>query len=284
MIRILTQLALALVLSLSTAAAAELRFSTFNIRWYGLGGSGEGVPGREPRDSYLKRFVERALGESDVIAFQEIVDVARLKREVLGKEFKCVSYAHPRPTHQHVVLCYRRELTLSLASGEGDYLLEDVAHGKYRPAVLGLLRGATGRPLAHVVALHLKAGPDHSELRLRQAELVARAVARLSREGVPVIVLGDLNTHKAGPVDDEPRFDRLFATVGLERVPNAERYTYRSRRFRGRFDHIYVSQGLAPTGRLVVDGPCNRSDEEAVYRYNRAISDHCPISVTLSGF
>jgi endonuclease/exonuclease/phosphatase family metal-dependent hydrolase len=270
------------VLLSGLASAGELRVSTFNVQWYGLGSHKEGRAQDEHRDKALRKFVSQELSASDVIAFEEIVDVARLKREILGEAYKCVSYSNDDPKHQHVVLCYRSALTLSPEEGEESYTLDSVALGRHRPAVLGLLKDGSGQPLAHLMAVHLKALPDFSARRAQQARLMARRLARF-QDGVPVVVLGDFNTHQTEESDDEQMLSEIFGAgkLGLRWVEHRFKRTYRSSRYAGRFDHVWASPELKSSG-VRVSGPCNSRDKELIERYNQQISDHCPFSVTLS--
>lgn len=265
----------------SGAWADGLKVSTFNIRWYGLGGTKEGSPEKETRDRALKSFFRRELSKSDVVAFEEIVDVARLKSEVVGDEFKCASYAHEDPLHQHVVICYRGDYTLSREDDADAYALKGVALGKYRPAVVGLLRDADGRPVAHLVAVHLKSGPDFRTTRLRQARLLARHIKSL-RDDVPVVVTGDFNTYASDAGRDEDDIAEILGSLDLAQVHNPAHNTYRSPRFAGRFDHVFATADLARSVTATMTGPCDSRSMDDIVEYYRTISDHCPLTVELN--
>lgn len=109
-----TTLFLAVWLLSFGAQAAEISFTTFNIRWFGTAGTQQGDPAKEDRDPWISEFLYRRtqIGYSDVIAFQEIVDVPRLQKIV--KTHKCTSYEHRDPRHQHVVICVRTPLRFEI--------------------------------------------------------------------------------------------------------------------------------------------------------------------------
>ncbi|MCB0386233.1 MAG: hypothetical protein KDD43_12645, partial [Bdellovibrionales bacterium] len=115
-----------MVLSLASAPAnaEKLRVTTFNIAWYGAGGRGfeDAIP--EYRDSYLRDFIRSELRYSDVIVFQEIVDVARFERNVIGNFMDCQSYNHGGYMHQHVVLCHKPEYKFYRESFDNNWKLE----------------------------------------------------------------------------------------------------------------------------------------------------------------
>lgn len=263
------------------ARAGQLRVSTFNIRWYGLGGSKQGEPVDERRDESLRVFIDKALGKSDVIVFQEIVDVARLKRKVLGAKYKCASYAHDDPKHQHVAVCYKEKYVLAREEGSRSYIFKEMALGTLRPAVLGLLRTTDGEPVAHLIGIHLKSSPGFSEVRRKQAELLSEHLRHLG-DKIPMVLLGDFNSYDTQDGSDELKFEEIFARNGLKHVRNKHAFTYNSVRYKGRFDHIWASHFAHPESDVEVLGPCNSDDEQSVEKYNHAISDHCPATVTLS--
>lgn len=262
------------------AFAEPLKVSTLNIRWYGLGGTREGGADRETRDRTLKKFFDENLADSDVISFQEIVDVRRLKANVVGRGHKCASYAHENERHQHVVICYRSDFALSRENGARGVALDEVALGEFRPAVVGLLKDEKGEPLAHLIAVHLKSAPQHSRTRLKQTAILADYIKSFD-DGVPVIVLGDFNTHVTERGRDEDAMAEMLGSVDLVQIHNPFQYTYRTRRYTGRFDHIFASADVARFATATVIGPCNGDSPELTDRFYRTVSDHCAVSAVL---
>ncbi|MEW6055514.1 MAG: endonuclease/exonuclease/phosphatase family protein [Bdellovibrionota bacterium] len=270
----------------SSAHARELVIASFNLKWYGIGGYKEGKIGKEPRDSDMRQFIKKKLSHSDVLVFQEVVDVERLKNRLIGASHKCRSYSHENKKHQHVVVCYRRDWSFSREQNDDDYVMEEVAMGFLRPAVWGVLRDEEQRPIAHLVAVHLKASPERFETRLKQVEIIASHLKRIS-DGLPQIIVGDFNTFTNAGRDEEEIFSSIFDELGLERVQHAYRYTFNNQRFYNRFDQMWVSKGYRWKGGASVLGPCNRAkdrEEDALRlaQYNKRISDHCPLLVRLT--
>lgn len=72
---------LILTITCLNSHALNLKVSTFNIRWFGLGGTMEGSLKDEKRTVNLKDFINNVskVSQSDVISLQEIVDQDKIK-------------------------------------------------------------------------------------------------------------------------------------------------------------------------------------------------------------
>ena len=273
----------------------KLRLSTFNIAYYGLGAEAAGSLKDEYRDPWLKEFWPKELMESDVIAFQEIIDVPRIQK-LMGGKHQCVSYDHASPKHQHAVLCYRSDYKFEKEAGDDNFLIDEVAMGRYRPALSGLLKNEGGGPLAHIIAVHLKAMPDSSDIRMAQTELIAKRMGSF-KDGVPIVYLGDINTHETTLTkkiaNDDIMMDTIFKNHGLSlvQVPNPSAYTFRTATYPNppegyKLDRFWVSKEILSGAGAKVLGPCNSAvyDGQRFGRisfYNRFISDHCPVTTIL---
>lgn len=279
-------------LQVQAHAAGTLRIASLNLRWYGNNGSSK--PSPEKRDATIRAFLADELRRSDVIVFQEIVDVARLKREIIGDRMTCHSYQHPDKNHQHVVVCHKNEYELVRESGDNNFAAEEVAEqaadpDRARPALSGLLRLRTGKKVAHVIGVHLKAFPDESETRIRQARVIGERIADFD-DDLPVMVIGDFNTYSSedNPFskDDDVLITQAFDRGGasLRQVPNRFKYTYRTKKHSGKFDRLWVSQGVRDS-EMQVSAPCTLdADPEStaqVEKYNTQVSDHCLVATTL---
>lgn len=276
------------------ARAAEsnrFTFTTFNVRWYGLGGD-LNRPKKEYRDPWLAQFLFTATpaGRADVIAFQEIVDVDGLKR--LMKNHACSSYDHKDPRHQHVVLCVRRGLRLTIERFDDNFAIESVALGRLRPALHGLVVTDAGQPVAHVIAVHLKAQIEQTETRMRQVRLLREHVDRYLADRVPVVIMGDFNTHIKERThqgqDDTDLFDDELnrSTRKLRHLANPNRSTFKTPQAASVLDHVWVSDHVSLIGTPAVHGACNSdgrksNDFSNLDFYNRNISDHCPVTAEL---
>lgn len=255
----------------------ELTITSFNIAWFGLLGTPNNELGSETRQPAIRKFMTDNQLWSDVLVFEEIVDVALLRREVVPANYNCISYENRDIKHQHVVLCGKAPLTLSKASDDTNFILEDVSLGNKRPAVHALVLAQNGQLLAHVIAVHLKASPDFSATRLQQTALIGEYL-KSGDPHMPLVVVGDFNTHGTDTEDMLASYGQRginFVDVALD-----GENTFRNRSFAHQFDRFFV-RGLVPSGLAKVSGPCNDSDAALVSDYNRAVSDHCPITVRL---
>ena len=273
-------------------AASSIRATTFNIRWFGLGGTMEGSPSDERRDQSIREFLSTNVLPTDVIAFEEIVDVARL-RGLLPTGWTCVGYTHSAAKHQHVELCTSPRFTLAKASYDNNYTIEGVAinASKSRPAVRAdLVERSSGRRLLRVIGVHLKAYPNEAATRETQAEEIAADLAQAS-DDLPVLVMGDFNTYPASTtgasLDDVDRIEQVLASAAtrfkIRHIAHTERYTYRNNRQRSLFDHFYLTADAQVARAPWVFSVCNTNKANFTnfrYYYDN-VSDHCPTTIDI---
>lgn len=279
----------AALLILSSHANAEeivpsdsLSITTFNVKYFGINGNPSSTT-PESRVDTLKDHLARNHLTTDVMVFEEIVDVDMLKTQVLGRGYNCRSYNNSAPQHQHVAICYKSEFTLENASDDDDDVLADVMMGeeRYRPAVHGILKNRRGQALLHIVGVHLKAFPEFSNIRLQQADIIATYLDQRADSDVPVAILGDFNTYGNDAENLNNRF--VDAGEGLKKVAVNAAFTWRGTGSRTgqKFDHVWISNHLTASN-VRVAGPCNSNDRAAIKAYNSKVSDHCPVTMTLS--
>lgn len=244
----------------------RIEIASFNVFWFGLGGTRTGNPGDEFRSRWIREFLDSFLRDSDVILFQEIVDVEAL-RELLGSEWQCVApepIQAPCEKKHHVVLALRNGLRFrpgnaSRANDKHDASIEltfDKPDYKKRrtSAVCGVLESKSGQPLAYLVGVHFKAGrgSTNSDLRVAQARTIVKHLASGVSQTLPTVVLGDFNTwpelNNAFPVDsngksesDVALLNHEFASAGLTLVPNSFPMTFRHLGLQLSLDHMWVS-------------------------------------------
>lgn len=271
--------------------SAQLTVATFNIKWYGLGGNMNGTSADEKRDPHLKEFIAKELGTADAIVFEEIVDLARLEKNVLPTKYKCQSYENSNAKHQKVAICVNKKYKLLLSEGEPDYIWEDVMIGRHRPAVVGTVSTSTGKPLLQIIGVHLKAMPNFSSVREEQAKLIASHLVAQSKR-IPTVITGDFNTFD----NDEDLIQAALDEVGddFAQINYPEEYTFRSGDMLSKFDRFWVSGAVEPVSVPKVWTACNKDIEatapepaangnpyENISYYNEHISDHCPVIVKL---
>lgn len=271
-----------LFFSLTAAAQSlptDISITTFNIKYYGLNGDHDGEPGSEVRDNKIKAHLNKYELWSDVIVFQEIVDVPGLK-SLMGSDYLCRSYDNEDPRHQHVVICHKKKFAFAMAPDDDNYILDDVALGRYRPVVHGVL---TYRkiPLLHIMGVHLKAQPNRSDVRTEQTNIIAQYLANRQNEE-PVVIIGDFNTHN----DDATVMTNIYRQddVNLVQINVPQQYTYRVPRHGAKLDRVWVSRDLRVSQKPKVAGPCNSvaTDTDPIKIYNTEVSDHCPVTLKVA--
>ena len=263
-----------------------LKISTFNVKLYGMGGEWVGQPSDEYRDFWIREFMSATIGDSDVIVFQEIVNDKHFISERAKGGFNCLSYSHNDEKHQHVVICYlATQYDFAKEEGDDNYTMEEVAFGRLRPALHGTLTGKDGKHLIRIVGVHLKASLKDYETRYKQVALITKGLKSVDNK-IPTIVLGDFNTYDQ--TNDVGVLTENFKEVNLVHINNFDHSTYMTPQWKSRFDHFWVSSTLEGASIYKVYGPCaiqgditSKSKYDNLYFYNRFISDHCPVSLTL---
>ena len=267
----------------------RLRIATFNLRWYGLGGDLFGSFGAETRTDAMRAFIDAHMAGFDVIVFQEVVDVALFEEELM-EDHTCTTYEGFSGKHQHVVVCHADTVSFQMEPDDDDFALEALNLGFLRPGVHGRLVSGSGDPLAHLVAVHLKAREDSTDKRLAQAEILSDRVDELrAADDLPVILIGDFNTHRADvtgrPESDEVLMGEILeAGDRLRRVEQGVVHTYRERDGVGfRLDQAWIDPAIEVLD-VAVPGACNldfQADGDEIVEYYEELSDHCPVTLDL---
>lgn len=278
--------------SVDAKVPTNVTIATFNVKWFGLGGTMDGSSEKEKRDPTLKKFISEQVLPADLIVFEEVVDVPRLQK-LLPAKWDCQSYDNPERTHQHVVLCASEKLKLKLVNYDNNNTIETVAINgtKSRPAVRMNVTDTQGKVLFVLVGVHLKAYPEESKTREFQAGEIAKDIARLGAN-VPVLITGDFNTYPAEQNGTEEHDIDMIQTnlnqmgAGFTHVPMTEKYTYRSGSHKSQFDHYYIRGAMKVVSAPDVFDVCNASATGQEFMnisyYNKNVSDHCPVKMTVS--
>lgn len=268
-----------------------LKITTFNVRWFGLGGKKSGDSTQEKRDLSLKAFLysESAVAESDLIVFQEIVDPDRIQN-ILPTHI-CKTYSANGQKHQHIVLCLLPKFDFVSEKFDDNFAMEEVnIKGNLRPALHGVLKLKNGSPLMHVIAVHLKAKVKDTPLRLKQLSVIKSSIDNHLTDGLPIVLAGDFNTHAKIRTrllkDDAALFEEILQTGKrpLRQVVHQSEATFRTVRSRSLLDHFWVSPDITVTDGPLVSGVCKDSSasSEQIAKFYREISDHCPVTIKVS--
>jgi endonuclease/exonuclease/phosphatase family metal-dependent hydrolase len=296
--------------------AERVRVGTWNLRWFPHGG-----PGSRPRtgEGPVATNIDRlaceiaALGV-DALALQEIKggDESRGALERLTHELDSLTHGAWRVEldhcagngRQHVAILWDagrlratepRDVAILNPRGTG------ACDGNLRPG-LSLYFTRPGGLDFHFVAVHLKSGPQRTDLEDRAESMRAMGgiheiAQRIETDG-DVVIAGDFNTMgcarckpKVSSVDEHSWLDALLG--GLE--PPMRRVLPShpcSEYYRGRgtlLDHILVSSAMKeaePAARVEVHGfcaelACARVTDKGVPDEYRELSDHCPLVLEL---
>ncbi len=279
-----TSLVLFFVFSLS-AFAGQVTISTFNVRMYGYRNDSE------VRDPVVKKFIFETMPASDILVFEEIMDVARFKK-LMPENWSCLSYDHLTP-HQFVLLCHSPKFSFKREPNDDNDVIDEVGgpKGTLRPAVTAIVTDLKGNSLFRMVAVHLKALPDYSNVRIDQAQVIARWLSNVKEPNLPVIMTGDFNTYTTQMNGQSENDIQLIqrkmddANLKISHIPN-ELFTFKTKYGASQFDHFYVSSSLKVTKPLNVFEICNsdspaQNDQMTLEYYNNLISDHCPVTAEI---
>lgn len=258
-----------IIFSTSLYAFSTFSITNLNIEWFGNA--------NESRTETIHKFLTENDLFSDVMIFEEIVDIGLLEIEIMP-DYDCVSYENSNSRHQHVVICVKPEYSFEMV--DGSYTIDAVnVNGRLRPAVHGEVK-VNGQPI-HIIGVHLKASPDMSDIRLKQTQVIADYLKQKNKDSV--IIMGDFNTYGSDTIEMAKQFVNLVEVTTPEKYSWASTTDKFSKVTHAKLDRVWVSSTLA--GKVVsahIIGPCNGSTETQVASYNKEVSDHCPVKLILN--
>ena len=250
-----------------------LRIATFNIEDF-------------PKSPAQVRaaFDELAATHAEIIAVQEIDDpalFARAMHERLGPTWQFVPSAWTEPEEHPRHLGVLFDTTRWHLAGTT--LHTDTTLGTHHKPTLEVdlapvdhQRGAVVR----VLVVHFKAGSDGYDIRVLQTAALARILDRLPRDS-HTVVMGDFNATEA---DDRTNIAHLAQgrlSWATERLACSAFWRREDSCPRSRLDHALTWRRPREVDVL---GACKRDGCEAQQScplYATAVSDHCPVVITL---
>jgi exonuclease III len=266
----------------------EYLITTFNIKWFGIGGTMWNTPDQEFRADHLRQFIQQELKTSDFITFTEVVSTEALTTMLKGL-FKCVSYKGSWSRHQHVAICfdpkkYRAE------KYDNDYVIQDVdlGSGGLRPAVQSKICHLNGKCFLQILGVHLAAGRK-TEKRLRQIREL-RDELLTHTETLPTVLLGDFNSYRKernGLEKDDIQYieetlhqtDYKLSSV-TKGIP-----TYGSGEYGRDYDHIMITPDITATQVYAYSACSKKPDVNSThipyYSFRKYFSDHCPVTARI---
>jgi hypothetical protein len=281
-----------MLISQLTYGRSSFNITTFNIKWFGLGGEISGTRSDEYRIPWIKEFIKKNLPTQHAFVFQEITDFTSLQKMMKDFSMNCFSYSHKRSTHQKIAICLKDSYDFLPPVFDNNTVMEEVANvhkGGLRPAVHGqIINKDTGKEIAYLIGVHLKAGWRESDVRALQVDLIKNQIKK-SKTTVPVILMGDFNSFKRNSTDkgkdDIELFDDILSEVSLKRVMHDYPATFNNGPNKHLFDHAYVSEGTEVYDTKVwktCNGytPNSKRFENSSF-FKRFISDHCPLTIKI---
>lgn len=263
--------ALALCCLLWHRPRAEVTVATFNIEFF-------------PRDARQIEGAFEAIEDLDapVIAVQEITEprvFAEQARARLGDDWRFVHAGGGAPLRVGVLYDGAR-YRLSWARTRA----EPTLGGRHRPALEVRLRSREGGRALRVIVVHLKAGGDHAATRREQLRQLEPVLAEAARSWDELVILGDFN---ATGDDDRATIaalaDRLGLTWASEGLACTSYWARRDGCRGSALDHVLTRS--APS-HVAARGPCETIGCDPGDRcpaFHREVSDHCPVTATLTG-
>ena len=272
----------------------SLRAGTFNIRF--LSSSDTGYKSWDFRKNNCVKIVDD--NNFDVIGFQEVTPSQGeyLKSKLTAYTFYLVGRDDGESAGEAVGVAFKTA-SFSLVS-KGRFFLSPTPEvvsspcpgwvstdpGRNRVAVWLILKeNSTGR-LFQVISTHLEVGKtDSPTIRLRSAELICSYQSKINQQGLPCILVGDMNskpTEEVHTVFKKHFTDSYFA---------AESAGVREG-FKGTFnDHVYSPENYLDNQGLRIDY-IYYSGQIQILRYKVVSdkydgyypSDHCPVLADLT--
>lgn len=276
----------------ATAQQTSVNITTFNLKWFGIGGNPKASV-KEFRIKYVKQLISTYLVKTNVFVFEEVVIVNDIP-SILPAGWTCISYQHPQPQHQKVVMCAAPGVSLNKVNYDNNFTIEEAQGGNpnLRPAVrVDVVETKSKRNLFTLVGVHLKAMPDKTNMRIQQAMAISKDLARIP-QGRPVVIAGDMNTFlKSETKQSEDDVVLLLKALnssskGYVHVPHKpDTYTFRSPQYLNQFDHFYVRGSMRVTYVPDVFPVCSAKQNGTGYMnfefYYKNVSDHCPVTMQI---
>ena len=149
--------------------------------------------------------------------------------------------------------------------------------GQYKP-VLDVEFVHAGRHV-RVLVVHFKAGGENHPVRRRQYAALKKVLARVKRDGMPIVLLGDFNATGDADREDLSRVDLTWLTQPLECSAFWSRDDGCPR---SRLDHVLSTERAL---HVRAAGGCAESGcgwQDSCPLYATEVSDHCPVLVEIT--
>lgn len=277
-----------LVFCSASFAQNSIKLTSWNIEW--LSAQGGKVSRSENDFEKLNYYLSKT--QADVLAFQEVESTDAIQK-VVGNEYKIYlsdrsdtsnRYLQFDSSNQYTGFAVRKGITVV---DEPDFSITQ-GNSKLRFASYIVLRPKQGSDI-HLLSIHLKAGCSGAYRNNRDCQIVKQQGQALSKwikereaNKQQYAVLGDFN-HNLGFQGDwlwetisvHTSAELMTKSTKAECKVRSNRNPNKTHQFRSLIDHIIVSGKLKAT-------PGSQTTFKSQDTLDYKLSDHCPISTTLS--
>ncbi|EGU30246.1 endonuclease/exonuclease/phosphatase family protein [Vibrio scophthalmi] len=277
-----------------TLAQQEIKISTWNMEWLDIKGNKRFKPSLRSNADFSKMSYYFRQIDTPILAFQEVSSKAAIQR-VVGENYTIYLSDRSDAKNQHLQFNDINQYTgfavkngLSVSDPSDFSLLGDKRRDKLRFASYIVLHDRFKQPV-HLLSLHLKArcsgqykSNDNCKTLKQQGVELNRWILQREQRKQPYIISGDFNHNLAYPNDwlwkEIARYSQAHLStrnVNADCIVRSRNKPSRTHQFRSLIDHIVVSH------HFVIDSA--KQDlfaRDDILRYQ--LSDHCPLSITLS--
>ncbi|WP_182009245.1 endonuclease/exonuclease/phosphatase family protein [Vibrio sp. B1FLJ16] len=277
-----------LVFCSASFAQNSINLTSWNIEW--LSAHGGKVSRSENDFEKLNYYLSKT--QADVLAFQEVESTDAIQK-VVGNEYKIYlsdrsdtsnRYLQFDSSNQYTGFAVRKGITVV---DEPDFSITQ-GNSKLRFASYIVLRPKQGSDI-HLLSIHLKAGCSGAYRNNRDCQIVKQQGQVLSKwikereaNKQQYAVLGDFN-HNLGfqgdwlweTISEQTSAELMTKSTKAECKVRSNRNPNKTHQFRSLIDHIIVSGKLK-----AAPGSQTTFKSQDVLDYK--LSDHCPVSTTLS--
>ncbi|WP_114786231.1 endonuclease/exonuclease/phosphatase family protein [Vibrio tetraodonis] len=272
--------------------ASSLSVTTWNIEWLTTTPSKQFIESKRTQADFDALANHFATTDTDILAFQEVNDIAAL-RAVVGKDYDI--YLSERANtnnkrhqfediNQYTGFAIRKGLSVERQS---DVRLDKRKNSKLRFATYMIITPKQ-KPSLHILSLHLKArcsgaykNSKDCQVLMSQGKALNQWILDREKADEQYMILGDFNHNLSYQGDWLWNEITQTSSASLATLSTQPRCKVRSRnqpkrlhQFRSLIDHIIVSQELSLSTPKQVTFP-----SEQVLKYH--LSDHCPLQTTL---
>ncbi|HAS6347081.1 TPA: endonuclease/exonuclease/phosphatase family protein [Vibrio vulnificus] len=280
-----------LLFPMSPVSAQPITVTSWNMEWLSSSPSARVKESQRDDEDFKKLAYYFQTTATDLLAFQEVNDINAL-RKVVGKEYQILLSDRANPRYQRFQFDDINQYTgFAIRKGlpyrdVGDVQLNK-GNSKLRFASYVVI--GDGPHEIHVLNVHLKAGcsgtyksSDACKTLKNEGQELSKWIVERQKLEQRYMVLGDFNHNLAHPNDwlmaelaNKGDLLLLTAKTAAKCKVRSKKNPDRIHSFRSLIDHIAVSDGLSAT-------QANQTvfSSQDVLQYQ--LSDHCPVSTTLT--